>query len=78
MGKATVGANVAKYFSVRGNWGDQLHRGSVSAFRDDNDGGMYKIHYEDADREFMDTLLVSSNSHTILQRMRKSGKLYTY
>jgi hypothetical protein len=54
IGKATVGAHVAKYFSVRGR-GDVLHRGSVSAFRDDNDGGIYTIHYEDGDRELMDT-----------------------
>jgi hypothetical protein len=40
MGQATVGAHVAKYLSVRGR-GDALHRGSVSAFRDDNDGGIY-------------------------------------
>ncbi len=25
------------------------------AFRDDNNGGMYTIHYEDGDREYMDT-----------------------
>ncbi len=51
---AAVGAHVAKYFRLRGK-GDQLFRGSVYAFSDNSDGGMYTIHYEDGDRECMDS-----------------------
>ncbi len=54
MGKTSIGAHVAKYFNVQGS-GNTLFLGSVLAFRDDNNGGMYTIHYEDGDREYMDT-----------------------
>ncbi len=54
MGKASIGAHVAKYFNVQGT-GNTLFLGSVLAFRDDNNGGMYTIHYKDGDREYMDT-----------------------
>jgi hypothetical protein len=53
MGKASIGAHVAKYFNVQGTE-NTLFLGSVLAFRDDNNGGMYTIHYEDGDREYMD------------------------
>lgn len=53
-GKASIGAHVAKYFNVQGT-GNTLFLGSVLAFRDDNNGGTYTIHYEDGDREDMDT-----------------------
>ena len=53
-GKASIGAHVAKYFNVQGT-GQTLFLGSVLAFRDDNNGGTYTIHYEDGDREDMDT-----------------------
>ena len=48
-GKASIGAHVAKYFNVQGT-GKTLFLGSVVAFRDDNNGGTYTIHYEDGDR----------------------------
>jgi len=56
LGLATVGAHVAKYSRVRGRGELVLHRGTVSAFRVDNDGGMYTIHYEDGGREVMHSL----------------------
>ena len=52
--KASIGARVAKYFHVQGT-GNTLFLGSVLAYRDDNNGGMYTIHYEDGDTEDMDT-----------------------
>jgi hypothetical protein len=55
MGPATVGAHVAKYLRVRGRGEQVLHRGTVSAFRNDNDGGMHTIHYEDGGREVLDS-----------------------
>ena len=54
MGNASIGAHVAKYFNVQGS-GNTLFLGSVVAFRDNNNGGTYTIHYEDGDREYMDT-----------------------
>ncbi len=54
IGKASIGARVAKYFNVQGT-GNTLFLGSVLAYRDDNNGGMYTIHYEDGDTEYMDT-----------------------
>ena len=56
MGPATVGAHVAKYVRVCGRGEQVLHRGTASSFRDDNDGGMYTIHYEDGGREVMHSL----------------------
>ena len=56
MGPATVGADVAKYVRVRGRGEQVLHRGTVSSFRADNDGGLYTIHYVDGGREVMDSL----------------------
>ena len=53
-GKASIGAHVAKYFNVQGT-GKTLFLGSVLAFRNDNNGGTYTIHYEDGDREDMNT-----------------------
>lgn len=54
MGNASIGAHVAKYFNVQGS-GNTLFLGSVVAFRENNNGGTYTIHYEDGDREYMDT-----------------------
>ena len=54
IGTASIGAHVAKYFSVQRR-GNILVLGSVLAFRDDNHGGKYTIQYADGAREYMDT-----------------------
>jgi hypothetical protein len=54
IGKASIGARSAKYVNVQGT-GNTLFLGSVLTFRDDNYRDMYTIHYEDGDREYMDT-----------------------
>jgi hypothetical protein len=45
---------VAKNFRLQGR-GQVLIRGSIFGFKDDVDGGLYTIHYQDGDREYMDS-----------------------
>jgi hypothetical protein len=85
MGKASIGAHVAKYFNVQGR-GNTLLLGSVLAFRDGNHGGTYTGNiWTRASSQYNTQMATgniwtraSSQSHTILQRMRNNEKELTF